>query len=73
MYLMPGLFCDITIPRFFVSRPFSPSMYFFGRTDVLIFHKFSMLVTFENANLKKGVDSKEFPVKINDADNRNDN
>ena len=62
MYLIPGLFCDITITRFFVSRPFSPSMYFFGRTHVLIFHKFSMLVTFvtekklvnfENTNLKK--------------------
>ena len=38
----------ITIPRFFVSRPISPSMYIFGRTHVLIFHKFSMLVTFVN-------------------------
>ena len=48
MYLIPGLFCDITIPRFFVSRPFSPSMYFFGRTHALIFRKFSMLVTLVN-------------------------
>ena len=50
MYLIPGLFCDITIPGFFVSRPFSPTMYFFGRTHGLIFHKFSMLVTFVNKN-----------------------